>query len=157
VARELDQQGVRLFTDGRYREAQQLFERAHARGGPSSELWNIARCQQKLDDTKGAMETLTEYVSKRDIEHGEREEAQRELEVLRRKPVRVVVVTEPPGASVVVGERKMTPMGRTPAAFDLAPGDYAVTLTLAGYSRKVVRFVAESGSPVTIAEELSPK
>src|SRR5258706_16315894 len=50
AARELDQQGVRAFAAGRFREAIHFFEEARRLGGPASELWNIARCHERLDE-----------------------------------------------------------------------------------------------------------
>src|ERR1700736_4580579 len=50
AARELDQQGVRAFAAGRYREAIHFFYEARRLGGPPTELWNIARCHERLDE-----------------------------------------------------------------------------------------------------------
>jgi hypothetical protein len=49
-ARELDQQGVRAFRAGRYADAERYFRTSFTLGGPSSELWNIARARERLDD-----------------------------------------------------------------------------------------------------------
>src|ERR1700744_293062 len=54
AARELDQQGVRSFRAGRYADAIDYFRAAYRLGGPSSELWNIVRCREGMDDAEGA-------------------------------------------------------------------------------------------------------
>src|SRR4051812_2708770 len=53
-ARELDQQGVASYRAGRFADAMAYFRAAYAQGGPPSELWNIIRCREALDDAEGA-------------------------------------------------------------------------------------------------------
>src|SRR5579863_2444078 len=71
-ARALDQQGVRAFREGRYNDAIRYFEEALRLGGPSSELWNIARCQIKLDDPETASESLQRYLARTDLSPDDR-------------------------------------------------------------------------------------
>src|SRR5579872_3655563 len=59
-ARELDQAGVRIFKEGRYADAIRYFLAAYRMGGPSSELWNIARCHERLDDAERASKAIDE-------------------------------------------------------------------------------------------------
>src|ERR1700722_7033228 len=85
-ARTLDQQGVRAFREGRYNDAIRYFEEAFRLGGPSSELWNIARCDVKLDDPEAASVALDSYLAGSDLSPEDRASAKRELDDLRRRP-----------------------------------------------------------------------
>src|ERR1700712_2107052 len=53
-ARVLDQQGVRAYKEERYNDAIRYFVEARKLGGPSSELWNIAKCHVHLDQPEEA-------------------------------------------------------------------------------------------------------
>jgi hypothetical protein len=138
AARELDQQGARLFVDGRYQDAMTYFRAAFERGAPPIELWNIAKCQQKLDDAEGAEGTLEQYIAREDVSAGDRAEARRELAELRARTSRLTVVSQPPRAIVYVNDKRI---GRAPVTLDLAPGDHAVRLEADGHRpvRHVVR------------------
>ena len=68
-ARYLDQQGVHAFADGHVRDAMALFWASYRAGGPPTELWNVARCQLKLEDSDGARRTLESYL-RRKLEAG---------------------------------------------------------------------------------------
>src|SRR5215472_15131700 len=72
-ARVLDQQGVRLFRDGRYNEAIRYFEEAFKLGAPSTELWNIARCHIKLDEPDEAAVALERYIAQSDLSARDRQ------------------------------------------------------------------------------------
>ena len=52
AARELDQQGVRAFRDGRFSDAIRYFLSAYRLGAPSNELWNVARSRERMDDAE---------------------------------------------------------------------------------------------------------
>jgi hypothetical protein len=150
AARELDQQGVRAFTDGRYRQPITFFEEARKRGGPASELWNIVRCYQHLDDAEGATETLTRYLDEPRLTAAERDEGKRELAELQKRPSRVVVLSDPPGAAVFVDDRKAGAVGRTPLTLDLSAGKHTLHLELAGHPAQSERITAHLGQPVIV-------
>ncbi len=76
AARELDQEGVRSYVDGRYADAVRLFRAAYLAGGPPSELWNIVRSREKLDDPEGAAKTIEEYLAQEGLAQADRAEAE---------------------------------------------------------------------------------
>src|SRR5271168_1219329 len=82
-ARFLDQQGVRAFADGHFRDAMTLFWASYRAGGPPTELWNVARCQLKLEDTDGARRTLETYLDQKDLADADRAEGKRLLDELK--------------------------------------------------------------------------
>ena len=124
-ARFLDQQGVRAFAESRFRDAMTLFSESYRAGGPPSELWNMARCQLKLDDTPGARRTLERYLAHKDLSADDRGEAQRLLDEIERRPSTFVVASTPAGAVVLVDGRSY---GVTPLASTLPPGGHDVSI-----------------------------
>src|SRR4051812_14799445 len=77
-ARELDQQGVASYRAGRYADAIAYFRAAYALGGPPSELWNIVRCREALDDAEGAAAAIDDYLTRKDLPAQDRADATRE-------------------------------------------------------------------------------
>lgn len=154
AARELDQQGVRAFADGRYRDAVRYFEEAAARGGPAFEIWNLARCRQKLDEPEEAAKLLERYLDRSDLAEGDRAQARSELQEIQRRPSRVTVLSAPAGAAVYLDERRGT-LGRTPVTLDVPNGDHAVTLELPGYERERLSFHAKYGRAVIVSATLA--
>ncbi len=155
AARELDQEGVRAFTDGRFRTAMEFFDAASKLGGPASELWNMAKCQQKLEDGEGAASTIERYLARKDLSVDDRAEANRELGEIRRRPSRVTVITEPAGATVVVDDKRQVVMGKSPTSFDLAPGDHTLRVELPGHSPTTKSITTNFGRPIIVELSLS--
>ena len=79
AARELDQQGVRAFRDARFADAIRFFRSAYRLGGPSSELWNIARSRERMDDAEAASTAIVQYLAQPDLGAQDRADAEREL------------------------------------------------------------------------------
>lgn len=145
-ARELDAQGVRAYREGRPREALLLFTEAYRLGGPSLELWNVARCHQRLDEGDDAAEVLTRYLDADDLLAGDRFQATRELAELRRKPSTVIVDSAVTGAPVFVDGRRA---GVAPVAFEVAAGRHVIRVEAGGRSRDV-EVEARYGRPIVL-------
>ncbi len=152
AARELDQEGVRSFRDGRYEDAIRYFRSAHRLGGPSSELWNIARSFEKMDDAESAAAAIAEYLGERDLAPQDRAEAEREAQVLRARPSPLTVTTTPVGALVAVDGK---PLGQTPLTVEVAPGAHVVTLRRDGYARAERSVEARFGRSVIVSLDLA--
>lgn len=146
-ARVLDQQGVRAFREGRYNDAIRYFEEALKLGGPSSELWNIARCAAKLDDPEAASVALERYLSYSDLSIEDRATALLELDELRHRPSAVTVASSPAGASVFIDGKRV---GKTPASTQTAAGEHVVLVQREGYSTFVAHVVARFGRAVIV-------
>src|SRR5579864_6028668 len=102
AARELDHEGVKSFAESRYSDALAYFRAARKLGGPVSEVWNIARCLERLDEPAAAARALDLYLSQRDLAPADREEAQRESQSIRTRGSALTVTTIPSGATVTV-------------------------------------------------------
>jgi hypothetical protein len=151
-ARTLDQQGVRAFREGRYNDAIRYFEEAFRLGGPSSELWNIARCDLKLDDPEAASVALDSYLAGSDLSPEDRATAKRELDDLRHRPSTVTIASSPSGASVFIDGKRA---GKTPTSIGVSAGDHVVVVQREGYSPYVDHPVARFGRAIIVDARLT--
>lgn len=149
-ARFLDQQGVRAFADGRFHDAITLFTESYGAGGPASELWNVARCQLKVDDAPGARRTLEKYLAHKGLSADDRAEGRRLLDEIEARPSSFVVASTPTGATVLVDGR---PIGVTPLASSLPPGGHDVALVGAG-GKTSMHVDARDGRAVVVSAAL---
>jgi hypothetical protein len=153
AARELDQAGVRSFRDGRYVDAALFFRAAHDYGGPSSELWNIARCLERLDDAEGAAAALADYLARHDLAPQDRAEAQREAQALHARSSILTVTTTPSGATVILDGRQA--LGQTPLSVEVPPGAHALVVRRDGSSVERRPFEARFGRAVIVSLDLA--
>jgi hypothetical protein len=151
-ARVLDQQGVRAFREGRYNDAIRHFEEALKLGGPSSELWNIARSEVKLDEPEAASIALERYLSYADLSIEDRAGALLELDELRRRPSTVTVASSPAGAFVVMDGKRV---GKTPASMTAPAGEHTVLVEREGYAIYSAHVVARFGRAVIVDARLT--
>ena len=150
-ARFFDHEGVKAFSEGRFRDAMALFKQSYFAGGPPTELWNVARCQLKLEDTAGAAETLATYLGKKNLAEDDRREAARLLDEIEHRSSTFVVASTPSGAQVMVDAHVV---GTTPLAATLAPGRHEVRVsrTDAGSATRTVE--AKYGHAIVLDLEL---
>jgi hypothetical protein len=153
AARELDQLGVRSFRDGRFADAARYFGAAFDRGGPSTELWNVARAEERRDDLEAAEAALSAYLARADLTPGDRAEAERELQSLRARPSTLTVTTTPAGATVEIDGKAAT--GVTPLSQDLAPGDHTVAAQKRGFASATRSVTARLGRAVVVSLDLA--
>ncbi len=154
AARELDQQGVRSFRESRFADAARYFRAAFELGGPSTELWNIARSEERRDDVEAAARALDEYLARRDLTPGDRAEAEREARALRARPSVLTVTTKPAGAAVSIDGRALP--GATPLSLDVDAGAHAVVVRRAGFEPVARAVDARLGRAVIVSLDLPP-
>jgi len=152
-ARELDQTGVKLFRDGRFADAIRYFRAAYRMGGPSSELWNVARCRERLDDGEGAALAIDEYLAQRDLAPADRAEAERELHALRARPSILTVTSLPPGAAVQLDGRPTG--GTTPLSFEIPAGAHSLAIRHVGFTAETRPLEARFGRAVIVSVTLA--
>jgi hypothetical protein len=153
AARELDQEGVRSFREGRLADAIRYFRAALRLGGPSSELWNIARCRERMDDPEGAAEALQQYLAQRDLGTLDRLDAERELAALRSRSSTLTVTTVPPGAIITVDGKQTA--GPTPVSLEVRPGAHTLSVHREGYTTATRPLEARFGRAVIVSLELA--
>jgi hypothetical protein len=152
AARELDQQGVRSFREGRYGDAIRYFGAAYRLGAPSSELWNVARSRERMDDVEGAAASLEQYLAQRDLGLQDRAEAERELQALRARPSVLTVTTVPAGALVMLDGKQAA--GPTPISIEVHAGPHTLSIRRDGYSTEVRPLEARLGRAVIVSLDL---
>jgi PEGA domain len=150
-ARALDQQGVRAFREGRYNDAVRYFSEAFKLGGPSSELWNIARSYVKLDQPEAATHELERYLAQSDLSAEDRAGARRELEEIAHRRSTVTIASSPTGAFVAVDGRRI---GKTPTSVDVSAGEHTVAVQREGYPPHLERVVARYGRAIIVDARL---
>lgn len=62
VARELFEQGREAYTEGRFEDARELFERSYERSGRPELLYNIAQAAERTRDDEHALETYRAFL-----------------------------------------------------------------------------------------------
>ncbi len=151
-ARTLDQQGVRAYKDGRYKDAIVYFEHALKLGGPSSELWNVAKCHLKLDEPEAAHEAFDEYLSREDLSTDDRSEALAQREALDRRTSPLTVTSNPTGARVVVDGKSE---GAAPITINVGTGSHEVRVEQDGYAPFVSTPSARYGRAIVLTADLT--
>jgi len=152
-ARELDQSGVRAFKEGRFADAIRFFRAAYRRGAPASELWNIARCDERLDDAERAVHAIDEYLAQRDLPAFDRGEAEKELRAISSRTSILTVTTVPPGAVLVIDGRQT--VGPTPVSVDVGAGSHTLTLRRDGFAPETRPFEARYGRAIIVSLDLA--
>jgi len=153
AARELDQQGVRAFRDGRFSDAIRYFLSAYRLGAPSSELWNVARSRERMDDAETAASAIQQYLAQQDLSTQDRAEAERELQALRGRPSVLTVITVPSGAVVTVDGKQTA--GPTPVSLEIRPGPHTIAVHHDGYTTETRPLESRFGRAVIVSLDLA--
>jgi hypothetical protein len=152
AARELDREGVYSFREAHFADALRYFRMAYRLGGPSTELWNVARTLEKLDDGDGANRAIDEYLAHGDLSPQDRADAEREARALRSRSSMLSVTTTPGGATVSVDGKQI--VGVTPISIEIAPGSHTVVVRL-GYAAETRSVEARFGRAVIESLDLA--
>jgi hypothetical protein len=152
AARELDQQGVRAFSAGRFRDAVMMFKEAHRLGGPPSELWNVSRALERLDQPEEAANQIEEYLGEKGLAPEDRGEAQRELARLKQLSSPLTAVSVPNGALLTIDGQATG--GATPVTTEITAGVHTIAMRRDGYAPKSMTVEARFGRAVVVEIEL---
>jgi hypothetical protein len=126
--------GVELYRDRRWRDAMAEFEAAYRAKPHGAIQFNIAQCRERLEDWPGALRSYQDYL--REVPDATDRAAVRAS--MRRLEERLaaagaqllLVYTDPPGAQLSIDGKER---GSTPLHAVLAPGRYALIVTLDGH------------------------
>ncbi len=154
-ARALDREGVRAYKEERYNDAIRYFTEAFKLGGPPSELWNIAKCHERLDQPEEATRALETYLAQPGLSAADRAEASQQLQEIKRRHSTLTVASSPPGATVYLDGRRGAPAGATPLSLDVAPGSHAVAIEHPGYEPYTKQVDAAYGRAVIVDAQLA--
>lgn len=123
-------EAVKFYKAGQYEEAVERFKEANKLVPNPVTLFNIAKCYEKLDRMDMAYEYYVKYV-----ETGDKtrlKDADEAIERIESTKVLLKVKTKPGGASVYV-DGKREPVGTTPLAEEISPGEHTVIIRKDGY------------------------
>lgn len=149
--------GVKAFSEERFADAVQAFQRADAIEPSAPLSFNIARAFERLNDTSSALRWYRDYLRRSPQASNAASVRARVAElasVLSKRGVQqVTVLSTPAGANVTLDRRVV---GRTPLTLELAPGAHHLELRLDGRADARVDFTLEPGVPQDLALELAP-
>jgi tetratricopeptide (TPR) repeat protein len=158
-ARARYEQGVEAYSNGRFKDAVDLFLAAD-RLSPSAPLsFNIARAYEKLGDDSGALRWYRDYVRRSpnaaNLSDVNALIATYESRLAKKGVQQLTILSTPSGATILVDQ---SPVGVTPWTGDLAPGRHVLELRLRGYSdsSSEVDLNAEHAQDVSIRLEPTP-
>ena len=145
--------GVRSFRAGRYTDAIAYFRAAYQLGGPSSELWNIVRCREGMDDAEGAAAAIDEYLALPDVLAQDRADAAREAQALRARPSIAHGHDDAPGR---LGDHRRQARPGIDAALDrtCAPARTRSAVQRGGYVPRTQAVEARFGRAVIVTLDL---
>ena len=145
-ARALDKEGAKAYGEGRYADAIRAFDESYRLGGPSFELWNVAKCLFRLGQYEQSGETLERYLATPNLPKADREEATRQLEELKKRPSTLSVTSRTNGLEVLV-DGEPAP-GKTPLTMVISPGSHTITVRSARPYTSTIE--ARYGNPVSV-------
>lgn len=87
--------GINFFRQGDFSEAIEEFQRAEELSHEPINLWNIARCQERLGQRDRAIEYLERFMAEPNVPAERRQQALELLQQLREHPPLIVETTEP--------------------------------------------------------------
>lgn len=156
-ARAEFQAGVKAFSEQRYTEAVQAFQRADAIEPSAPLSFNIARSFERLNDASSALRWYRDYL-RRSPQASNAAEVQGRISALasalaERGVQQVSVLSTPPGANVTMDSRVA---GRTPLTLELTPGAHHVALQLDGHADVQADFAVDPRVPQDLSLRLSP-
>jgi len=152
-ARALDKEGAKAYGEGRYQDAIRSFDEAYKLGGPPFELWNVAKCYLRLEQSESAADYLERYLATNNLPKEDREEASQQLEQLKKRPSALTVNSTPSGAQVSIDGNKIE--GRTPLTTSISGGTHTVTVSSATSAPFTQKVDAKYGRAVVVDATLA--
>jgi hypothetical protein len=153
-ARTLDKEGARAYSEGRYADAIRDFEEAYRLGGPAFELWNVAKCHIRLDQPEQAAAMLEKYLATPNLPKEDRDDANTQLETLKKRPSTLVVSSTPPGATVTLDGKVLD--GKTPLSMTVPPGTHTVVITSSSAAPYTKQVEARYGQRIAVDAAAPP-
>ncbi|MEN9581279.1 MAG: hypothetical protein RJA70_4288, partial [Pseudomonadota bacterium] len=151
------ERAIEAYGQRRYKDAIDLFLRADQLSPNPAFSFNIGIAYEDMGDPALALRYHRAYV-RQAPQAADRDEVERRIERLEAKlqekgVQQVTVLSEPPGATVVVDGQ---PVGVSPWTGELAPGHHQVALQLRGYKDDVRDFDLPPSRSIDVPVTLSP-
>ncbi len=153
-AREAYAEGQRLFRQGRFQDAEVAFLRAYEYV-PNAVVWvSVAEARARRGNVAGAIEAYERYLRERP-DAPDKATIEKKLEELRTTPARLQVVSEPPGASILLDGEET---GKTaPADLEVPGGSHELRLRAEGMQEASQRISVAPGEQREVRIALRPE
>jgi hypothetical protein len=154
------ERGLRLRGQARARElrdALNLYHRALRVTRSRNVIFNIALAYEGLERFEDAYAYFSEYVAIDDLSEEDRREGEHHLATLTPRIALVEVTSQPPGATIYVDRRDLSPRGVTPATIATQPGSHRVILVLDGHEPGEAPVEAALGQTRQVSVALAPR
>ncbi|MDH5491849.1 MAG: PEGA domain-containing protein, partial [Myxococcales bacterium] len=119
-------------------------------------LFNAAAVLQELERFDEAFAYYAEYLAIPGLSSEERGAGEARMRWLQPRVAIVRVVSDPPGAEVMIDRLDLAARGRAPLSLALPPGAHAVYLRLVHHQGAELQVVAERGETRTVSATLEP-
>lgn len=153
-ARHHDEKARSYFERGQYESAVQEFFIVQRTAPTTSTLYNIALCFQHLERVDDEFNYLSEYLVGEDTNEERRSFAENRMKKLAPSVARVVVDSNPRGASVFIDREELGAFGTTPAVIAIPKGRHRVIVRRPGYHPREAELVAVAGEEVKVEFEM---
>ena len=152
------ERGADAYVAGRYKEAVELFLAAD-RLSPSAPLsFNIARAEEKLGDTAGALRWYRDYLRRsptvRNASEVHATIAALSATLAKKGVQQLTVLSMPEGATVQIDDQ---PVVVTPWTGELSPGHHHLSFSRAGYADAQRDVVLSASEPIDVSVLLAQK
>jgi tetratricopeptide (TPR) repeat protein len=123
------------YSEGRYKDAVELFTQANALDPHAELLYNVGQAYEKLGDSANALRVFREYLrllpNAADRAVVEQKVAKFEESLRARGVQQVTISSSPVGATVVLDDREV---GKAPWTGEIPPGHHVAVLKVQGYA-----------------------
>lgn len=148
--------GKDAFEKKDYKAAKTAFLEADEILPAATAQYYIARSSEELGEPQDAVKYYEKALADGKLKDDQQSEAKTRLEALKKKPAKVKVTSDPPGATILVDGKPIPE--KTPAEIDLEPGTHKITLQAAGKkdNEQAVEVVAFTGASLSVTLEAAP-
>ncbi len=148
--------GKEAFDKKDYKAAKESFLQADEIMPAATAQYYIAKSSEELGELPDAVKYYEKAIADGKLKDDHQADAKARLEALKKKPAKVKVTSDPPGATIVVDGKPLTE--KTPAEIELEPGTHKITLQAAGKkdSEQAVEVVAFTGASLNATLEAAP-
>jgi hypothetical protein len=148
--------GKEAFDKKDFKAAKESFLTADEILPAAAAQYYIARSSEELGETQDAAKYYEKALADGKLKEDLATDAKTRLDAIKKKPAKVKVTSDPPGATILV-DGKAIPE-KTPAEIDLEPGTHKITLQSAGKkdAENSVEVAAFTGATVSATLENAP-
>ena len=148
--------GKDAFDKKDYKAAKEAFLQADEIFPAAAAQYYIARSSEELGEPQDAVKYYEKALGEGKLKEDLATDAKTRMDALKKKPAKVKVTSDPPGATILVDGKPIPE--KTPAEIDLEPGTHKITLQAAGRkdSEQSVEVAAFTGATLNATLDAAP-